>query len=187
MRRVVYVEDEIESAAMDVRETTADGTPFLKTLINNFIGPGQVWFFWPYRTAVIRKFQEVRPWTVAEFSRNFQEMRNPCGMIDKFLLTIGFEDECESLTLLGVEPQTLLDLGLVVVDESGDVVFGQEEVEVTGLREEPRAAAASSNPLIPAVFPLENGGQLPDACEVETGEEIQFLCQKLWRNSMWTH
>ena len=45
MRRVVYVEDEIESAAMDVRETTADGTPFLKTLINNFIGPGQVWFF----------------------------------------------------------------------------------------------------------------------------------------------
>ena len=97
MRRVVYVEDEIESAAMDVRETTADGMPFLKTLINNFIGPGQVWFFWPYRTAVIRKFQEVRPWTVAEFSRNFQEMRHPCGMIDKFLLTIGFEDECVNL------------------------------------------------------------------------------------------
>ena len=48
---------------------------------------------------------------------------------------------CESLTLLGVEPQTLLDLGLVVVDESGDVVFGQEEVEVTGLREEPRRFA----------------------------------------------
>ena len=29
----------------------------------------------------------------------------------------------------------------------------------------------------------ENGGQLPDACEVETGEEFQFLCQKLWGNS----
>ena len=90
---------------------------------------------------------------MAEFSRNFQEMRNPCGMIDKFLLTIGFEDECESLTLLGVEPQTLLDLGLVVVDESGDVVFGQEEVEVTGLREEPRAAATSGNSHNPCSSP----------------------------------
>ena len=49
-------------------------------------------------------------------------------MIDQFLLTIGLEDDCESLTLLGAEPQTLLDLGLVAVDESGDVVFGQEEL-----------------------------------------------------------
>ena len=124
---------------------------------------------------------------MAEFSRIFPEMRNSCWMIEKLFLTIGFEDERESLTLLGVEPQTLLDLGLVVVDESGDVVFGREEVEVTGLREEPPAAAASSGPPVPAVLPLENGGQLPDACEVETGEEFQFLCQKLWGNSMWTH
>jgi hypothetical protein len=44
-------------------------------------------------------------------------------MIDQFLLTVGFEDECECLTLLGVEPQTLLELGLVAVDEGGDVIF----------------------------------------------------------------
>ena len=96
---------------------------------------------------------------MVELSRKVQDMRNPFGMIDQFLLTIKFEDECESLTLLGVEPQTLLDLGLV----------GQEEFEVTGLREEPPAAEASGNSQIPAVLPPENGGQLPDACEVEPG------------------
>ena len=125
---------------------------------------------------------------MVELSRKFQDMRNPFGMIDQFLLTIGFEDECESLTLLGVEPQTLLDLGLVVVDESGDVVFGQEEFGVTGLREEPPAAAAeaSGSSQIPAVLPPENGGQLPYACEVEPGEEIQAV-PDLWRNQMWIH
>ena len=175
VRTVVYVEDEIENALMDVWEMTTDGTPFFRTLTTNFIDPGQSWPFWPYRTTLIRKDQKDRPWTVVELSRKFQDMRNPFGMIDQFLLTIGFEDECESLTLLGVEPQTLLDLGLVVVDESGDVVFGQEEFEVTGLREEPPAAATSGNSQIPAVLPPENGGQLPDACEVEPGEEIQAV------------
>ena len=60
-------------------------------------------------------------------------MSNPFGMIDKFLLTIGFEDECESLTLLGVETQTMLDLGLVVVDKQVTwcVVFGQDEFDVS--------------------------------------------------------
>ena len=175
VRTVVYVEDEIENASMDVWEMTTDGTPFFRTLTTNFIDPGQSWPFWPHRTTLIRKYQKDRPWTVVELSRKFQDMRNPFGMIDQFLLTIGFEDECESLTLLGVEPQTLLDLGLVVVDESGDVVFGQEEFEVTGLREEPPAAATSGNSQIPAVLPPENGGQLPDACEVEPGEEIQAV------------
>ena len=41
-----------------------------------------------------------------------------------------------SLTLLGVEPHTLLDLGLVVVNESGDVVFGHDDDMIGGLREE---------------------------------------------------
>jgi hypothetical protein len=99
-------------------------------------------------------------------------MRHPFGMIDQFLLTIGFEDECETLTLLGVEPQSLLDLGLVVVDESGDVVFGQEEFGVTGLRDEiPESKpSSSSNPMV--LLP-HDGGQQIEIPEVEPGEEIQ--------------
>ena len=49
------------------------------------------------------------------------DLRNPFGMI--------------------VETQTLLDLGLVVVDEAGDVIFRQDEFEVSGLRDEMPAAA----------------------------------------------
>ena len=50
-----------------------------------------------------------------ELSRRFKTIRDPFQMIDQFLLIIGFEDECGSLTLLGVEDQTLLQLGLVAV------------------------------------------------------------------------
>ena len=66
-----------------------------------------VWPFWPYRTTLIRKHQKGRAWTVVELSRKFNYMKYPFGMIDQFLLTIGFEDECETLTPLGVEPQSL--------------------------------------------------------------------------------
>ena len=46
-------------------------------------------------------------------------MREPFGMIDQFLLKICFEDECESLTVLGVEMQTLLGFSFVACgDES---------------------------------------------------------------------
>ena len=34
------------------------------------------------------------------------DLRNPFGMIDQFLLTIGFEDECETLMILVVETQS---------------------------------------------------------------------------------
>ena len=179
VRTVVYVEDEIENAAMDVWEMTTDGTPFLRTLTTNFIDPGQSWPFWPYRTTPHQKVSEGQTLDCRLNSlASSKNMRNPFGMIDQFLLTIGFEDECESLTLLGVEPQTLLDLGLVVVDESCDVVFGQEEFEVTGLRGEPHAApaaAVSSGSQIPAVLPPEDAGQMFDTCEVEPGEEIQAV------------
>eukprot|EP00435_Cladocopium_sp_Y103_P051799 s2915_g16.t1 len=100
-------------------------------------------------------------------------------MIDQFLLTIGFEDECESLTLLGVEPQTLLELGLVVGDEAGDVVFGQDDDEfgVSGLRDELLAAASepSSGSQFPAVLPREDVEQVPGAIEVEPSEEIEAV------------
>ena len=94
-------------------------------------------------------------------------------MIDQFLLTVGFEDECECLTLLGVEPQTLLELGLVAVDEGGDVIFDQEDLAVSGLREEhaPSSAAASSQ--APAVYPPDDGGQHRQVPEMEAGDEIQ--------------
>ena len=57
-------------------------------------------------------------------------------MIDQFLITVGFDADCEALTFLGVEPHSLLDLGLVVVDDAGDVVFGHDDTTVGGLREE---------------------------------------------------
>ena len=172
VRTVVYVEDEIENAPMDSWEMTSSGTPFFRTVTTDFINPEGVWPFWPYRTTLIRKHQKGRAWTVVELSRKFKDMRNPFGMIDQFLLTIGFEDECETLTLLGVEPQSLLDLGLVVVDESGDVVFGQEEFGVTGLRDEiPESKpSSSSNPM---VLPPDDGGRQIELPEVEPGEEIQ--------------
>ena len=172
VRTVVYVEDEIENAPMGSWEMTSSGTPFFRTVTTDFINPEGVWPFWPYRTTLIRKHQKGRAWTVVELSRKFKDMRHPFGMIDQFLLTIGFEDECETLTLLGVEPQSLLDLGLVVVDESGDVVFGQEEFGVTGLRDEiPESKpSSSSNPMV--LLP-HDGGQQIKIPEVEPGEEIQ--------------
>ena len=105
------------------------------------------------------------------------DLRNPFGMIDQFLLTIGFEDECETLMILVVETQSLLDLGLVVVDEAGDVIFGQEEFEVSGLRDEVPATAnePSSGSQVPAVLPPENLYQMLDVAEVEPGEEIEAV------------
>eukprot|EP00435_Cladocopium_sp_Y103_P067671 s701_g30.t1 len=173
VRTVVYVEDEIEDAPMDSCKMTSDGTPFFRTITTSFVDPEQVWPFWPYRTTLIRKFQKDRPRTVVELSRKCKDMRKPFGMIDQFLLTIGFEDECESLTLLGVEPQTLLEMGLVAVDESGDVVFGQEDLAVSGLRDEFPSSSAAVGPQVPVVLPPDDGGQHRQVPEIEAGEEIQ--------------
>eukprot|EP00435_Cladocopium_sp_Y103_P016755 s3453_g4.t1 len=168
VRTIVYVEDEIENAARGTWEMIADGIPFIRKLTTSFVDPRDVWPFWPYRTIFIRTFQKDRPWKVVELSRKFSDLRNPSGMIDLFLLTIGFEDECESLTLLGVEPQTLLDLGLVVVDE-------------VGLRDElPVAAAAeSSGSQVPSVLPPLDVDNMPGAIEVEPGEEIEAVAEVL--------
>lgn len=70
-----------------------------------------------------------------EVSTKFMERRSPFGMTDPFLLTMGFDAGCETLTILGVEPQTLLDLGLVVVNESGDVILEHDDM-IDGLRDE---------------------------------------------------
>ena len=177
VRTVVYAGDEIEDTALDEWGMTADGTPFLRKLTTDYVDPTGVWPFWPYRTTLIRKFQKDKPWKVVELSRKFSDMRNPYGMIDQFLLTIGFEDECESLTLLGVETQTLLDLGLVVVDEAGDVVFGQDEFEVSGLRDELPATTAqsSSGSQVPAVLPPEGVVPMHASGEVEPGDEIEAV------------
>ena len=175
VKTIVYAEGEIENAAMDVWEMTADGTPFLKSLTTNYVDPSRVWPFWSYRTTLIRKYQKGKPWKVVELSRKMSDLRHPFGMIDQFLLTIGFEDECETLTMPGVETQTLLDLGLVVVDEAGDVIFGQDEFEVAGLRDEMPAAAyePSRGSQVPAVLPPEDF--MHDAAEVKAGEEIEAV------------
>ena len=58
---------------------------------------------------------------MVEVSAKFMDKKHPFGMTDRFLITVGFDTDCEAFTFLGVEPHALLDLGLVVVDESGDV------------------------------------------------------------------
>eukprot|EP00435_Cladocopium_sp_Y103_P036519 s730_g9.t1 len=163
VRTMVYVEDEVENAPMNSWEMTSDGTPFFRMITTSFVDPERVWPFWPYRTTLIRKFQKDRPWTVVELSRKFKDTRQPFGMIDQFLLTIGFEDECESLTLLG----------LVAVDEGGDVVFGQEDIAVSGLREELPSSSAAAGSQVPAVLPPDDGGQHLQVPEMEAGDEIQ--------------
>ena len=63
------------------------------------------------------------------------------------------------------------------MDEAGDVIFGQEEFEVSGLRDEVPATAnePSSGFQVPAVLPPENLYQMLDVAEVEPGEEIEAV------------
>ena len=73
---------------------------------------------------------------MVELRAKFIDNRYPFGTIDQFLITVGFDADCEAHTSLGVEPHTLLDLGLVVVDESGNVIFQHDDATVGGLQEE---------------------------------------------------
>ena len=100
-------------------------------------------------------------------------MREPRGMINQFLLRIGFEDECETLTLLGLKEQTLSDLNLVAVGDEGDVMSDQEDVVVTGLRGELPSSSVASKPKVPEVLPPDDGGEHKIIPEVEAGDEIQ--------------
>jgi hypothetical protein len=116
VRTVVCASDEVDGAPMDQWEMTADGTPYFKAVTTDYVDPRPSWGpYWPYRTTLIRKYQgESRQWTVVELSAKFMDKRYPFGMIDQFLITIGFDVDCETLTFLGVAPHSLLDLGLVV-------------------------------------------------------------------------
>ena len=96
------------------------------------------------------------------------DKRRCFGMIGQFLLSFGFEADCAALTLLGVEPHTLLDLGLVVVNESGDVVFDHDDAMVGGLRDEMPDEKLEPQPPIP---------------EVEAGDA---RCQRCVLKSQWT-
>lgn len=77
------------------------------------------------------------------------------------------------MTLLGFEPQTLLDFGLVAVGDEGDVVFNQEDLVVTGLRDEQPSSGAAASSKVPDVLPPDDGGQHRVIPEVEAGDEIQ--------------
>ena len=111
-------------------------------------------------------------------------MREPFGMIDRFLLTIGFEDECEALTILGVEQQTLLQLGFVAVGDEGDVMSDQKLL-VTGLRAErpfsPKAAAMSK---VHDVLPPDDGGQHRIIPKIEAGDEQLQMFVLKWMNKV---
>ena len=113
VRTVVLAPDGVDEAPMESWEMLPDGTPFFKSITTNYLDPRGMWGkYWPYRTTLIRKHQgEDKHWTVVEVSSKFMDRRSPFGMIDQFLLTIGFDADCETLTLIGVEPHTLLDLG----------------------------------------------------------------------------
>jgi hypothetical protein len=130
---------------MNTWEMTSDGTPFFRTVTTDYVNPENVSPYWHYRTTLIRKYQKDRTWTVVELSRKFKDIRQPFGMFDQFLITVGFECECESLTLLGVQPQTLLELGLVMTDGGGDVLCDQEELQGTSLRRELPASKPSTS------------------------------------------
>ena len=142
---VYYFIYEIENSPMNTWEMTSDGTPFFRTVTTDYVNPENVSPYWHYRTTLIRKCQKDRTWTVVELSRKFKDIRQPFGMFDQFLITVGFECECESLTLLGVQPQTLLELGLVMTDGGGDVLCDQEELQGTSLRRELPASNPSTS------------------------------------------
>lgn len=175
VRTVVLAPDGVDEAPMESWEMLPDGTPFMKSITTNYVDPRGMWGkYWPYRTTLIRKHQgEDKQWTVVEVSSKFMDKRFPFGMIDQFLLTVGFDADCEALTLVGVEPHTLLDLGLVVVNEAGDVVFNQDDDMIRGLREElpaepPRKPAPEVLPPMPKDIP-------EPAQEVEAGDAIQAV------------
>ena len=118
VRTVVYVEDEIDNS---------DGTPCVRTVTTHYVNPENVWPYWHYRTTLFRKYQKDRTWTVVELFKKFKDMHQPFGVIDRFLITILFEDECEPVTLYGVQPPTLLELGFVMIDDGGDVLCDQRQ------------------------------------------------------------
>ena len=172
VRVVALATDQVDQNELDDWEMAPDGIPFYKTLSTNYIDPRPVWGqYWPFRTTLIRKYQgESRDWTVVEVSERFMRKPDPFGMIDRFLLlTVGFDAECETLTFLGVQQHTLQEVGLTVVDESGDVVEDDDP------RIEPRAAVPQ--PENAADLPQAELVPQPDVIVVEPGQEIEAAPQ----------
>ena len=175
VRTVVLAPDGVDEAPMESWEMLPDGTPFFKSITTNYLDPRGMWGkYWPYRTTLIRKHQgEDKHWTVVEVSSKFMDRRSPFGMIDQFLLTIGFDADCETLTLIGVEPHTLLDLGLVAVNEAGDVMFGHDDETIGGLREE--LPAEQPRKPVPEVLPPRPEDIPVPAQDVEAGDAIEAV------------
>ena len=96
--------------------------------------------------------------------------RDPFGMIDRFLLTVGFDAECETLTFLGVQPHTLQDLGLVAVDDDSGEVLDDADARLVPREEAPRPIQVDA-PAVEAVQP--EAGVAQPAVAVEPGDEIQ--------------
>ena len=175
VRTVVLAPDGVDEAPMESWEMLPDGTPFFKSITTNYLDPRGMWGrYWPYRTTLIRKHQgEDKHWTVVEVSSKFRDRRSPFGMIDQFLLTIGYDADCETLTLIGVEPHTLLDLGLVAVNEAGDVMFDHDDEMIGGLREE-LPAEQPRKPVPEVLPPMPEDIPVP-AQDVEAGDEIEAV------------
>ena len=170
VRAVVYATEQVDNNELDDWEMTPDGTPFYKTLTTSYIDPRPVWGqYWPYRTTLIRKYQgESREWTPVEVSAKFMRKPDPFGMINQFLLTVGFDAECETLTFLGVQEHTLSDLGLVAVDDEGHAMEDEDA------RLEPRPEAEPAEIPVPAAQPPAEDPDPQQVIEVEPGQEIEL-------------
>ena len=106
-------------------------------------------------------------------SSKFMDKLSPFAMIDQILLTIGLESDRETLTMLGVEPPTLLDLGLVVVNKSGDVACGHDDEMIGGIRDE---LPPEPRKPVPAVLPSALPEDVPEPVhEVEAGDAIEAV------------
>ena len=102
--------------------------------------------------------------------------RAPFGMTALFLLTVSFDADSETLTGHGVEPQTLLALGLVVVNKAGDVMLRHNDDMIGGLRDE--LPVEDSTPFQPGKAMLGNLPLLPDSLtqisrEIRTTDETE--------------
>ena len=121
VRAIVSIYDEIEETEMNSWGMTSEGTPYYKTLDNKFLDPRAVWGqYWPFRTTLIRVHQgEDRNWLLVELAQKYMELEDPFGVIEDCVIRMGGQ-ECEVLTVLGVQEHNIDEIGALILDEGED-------------------------------------------------------------------
>ena len=91
VRTVLCAPDASDLAPMDQWEMTADGTPFLKTITTNYVDPSYLWASMALSNNIDSETSSLKQaMDSCGGNTKFMERRFPFGMIDQFLLTIGF-------------------------------------------------------------------------------------------------